>query len=441
MANAIAPNRGERFVDANGIPLPVPMRWIEEISRILNSNTSSIEARLDAIELNNLVYVRTVSDFPAPVSGVITLEDFHAYLIDGDVNIGENRIVCGINSCIYGYSSEISYLHNTLDSQALVTSDETLSLYKITLYTAGTGASILDLDGSTSSTDNQALDWQFVNFSGGDVGTIKDYDNAIFSIIGFIDRSAGGFPAIGTGLTFDGTIDTIAITDSLLVSGTGQTAITIPSTATINRRFRMTDCAVVAFSGGVGIDFSTSSSVPNEGYVLNNVNFSGGSTYLSGFDYTYDETRFAGCRGIQNTYAVGHYTMQGNATATTIASTGTPVKVAGTTTVDSLTQKFAHTDNRLTYAGSLDRLMKVTATLSLTSGNNNQIGIYIAKNGTEINTSETYITANSSGRLENGAVQTISLCETGDYFEVWVENNTATTNITVEDLNVIISEV
>lgn len=440
MANAIAPRRGEEFVDQKGVPLPRPMKWIEEVSRVLNANTSSIEARLDAIELNNLVYVRSVSDFPTPVSGVITLEDYHAYFIDGDINIGENRIQCGLSNCIYGYSAEISFLHNTLDSAALFTSSETVSFYQITFYVSGTGASILDLDGSTSVSDNQALDWQFVNFSGGDIGTIKDYGNAIFNTIGVIDRSGGGLPSLGDGFIFDGEIETVAITDSLLVAGNGQTAITVPSTATITRRLRLTDCAVVAFGTGAGIDFNASASVPDEGFVLNNVNFSGGSTYLGGLDYTSDKARFFGCRGIQNTYAAGHYTMQGNATATTIAATGTPVKVAGTTTLDTLTQKFSHTDNRLTYTGSLERLMKVTATLSLSSGTNNQIGIYIAKNGTEIDTSETYITANSSGRLENGTVQTISLCQATDYFEVWVENNTTITDITVEDLNVIISE-
>lgn len=67
----------------------------------------------------------------------------------------------------------------------------------------------------------------------------------------------------------------------------------------------------------------------------------------------------------------------------------------------------------------------------------NSIGVYLAKNGTVIDESETYLTANSSGRLENGTIQSLTELVTGDYIEIFVENNTATTNITVEDLSVI----
>ena len=47
--------------------------------------------------------------------------------------------------------------------------------------------------------------------------------------------------------------------------------------------------------------------------------------------------------------------MNGNATATTIASTGVAVKVEAITTSASVTQKFTNTSNRATYVGSLTR--------------------------------------------------------------------------------------
>ena len=393
-------------------------------------------------EYQNRVTIKGVNDFPDPVNGVITLADSTAYLIDGDVDIGANRLVGGINTAIIGHTTEISYLHNDVNSQALITSDETLTLHDITLYVEGTGATILDLDGSTSEQSNTALDWQFVNFSGGDVGTIKDYDNAILNTIGFIDKSGDGFPALGNGLTFDGSFGTIALDDTLfVVSGSGNTAINLPETLTITRRIRITDSSFVVTSSAVGINASASATIPDEGYILQNINFSGGATYLSGLDYTSDKARFEGCRGVVNTYAAANYTMNGNSTATVIAATGTPVKVAGTTVLNAITQKFTHSNNRATYSAVLQRTYKIDATLSLTSGNGHQIGIYIAKNGTVINESETYITTNASGRLENGYVQTLEALNLDDYIEVWVENNTSITNITVEDLNVTVTEI
>ena len=191
----------------------------------------------------------------------------------------------------------------------------------------------------------------------------------------------------------------------------------------------------------VGVDAVSGVTVSDEGVILFNCNFSGGATYLQGIDYTNDEARFEGCRGIINTYSAAYYTMTGNSTATVISTTGTPVKVAGTTTNSSITQKFTHTNNRATYAGALSRLGKVTAVVSLNSGNNNQIGVYIAKNGVPIDESETYLTTNSGGRLENGECQTLANVEEGDYFEVWVENNTSTNNVTVEDLSLVIIDI
>jgi hypothetical protein len=129
--------------------------------------------------------------------------------------------------------------------------------------------------------------------------------------------------------------------------------------------------------------------------------------------------------------------MTNNAISTTISTVDTPVKVLGTSTANSINQKFTHTDNRLTYVGALIRDFQVTATLSLTSGNNNIIGVYVAKNGVVITSSEMYSTTSSGGRAESITCQTILELNQNDYIEIFVENSTGTTNITVEYLNVI----
>jgi len=49
-----------------------------------------------------------------------------------------------------------------------------------------------------------------------------------------------------------------------------------------------------------------------------------------------------------------------------------------------------------------------------------------------------YGTTSSAGRAESISCQTILEMEENDYIEIWVENNTATQDITVEYMNVII---
>jgi DNA-binding Xre family transcriptional regulator len=65
------------------------------------------------------------------------------------------------------------------------------------------------------------------------------------------------------------------------------------------------------------------------------------------------------------------------------------------------------------------------------------IGLYVAKNGVVIASSEMYSTTSSGGRAESITCQTILELNEGDYVEMYVENTTAATNITVEYLNVI----
>ncbi len=71
MGSVIAPERGSTFVDSKGVPLPRPMRWIEEVSRIVNTLGSSFK------EIGS-----GVSPYPA-IDGDFLLVDMDA----GDVDI------------------------------------------------------------------------------------------------------------------------------------------------------------------------------------------------------------------------------------------------------------------------------------------------------------------------------------------------------------------
>jgi hypothetical protein len=130
--------------------------------------------------------------------------------------------------------------------------------------------------------------------------------------------------------------------------------------------------------------------------------------------------------------ARGQVYMQGNATATVIASTSVPVLVAGTWTVDLQSQMTGTTGGRLTYTGTTTQYMRVNAALSLDpiSGANQDLQVYLAKNGTVIAGSriETIVT-----HLAHQAVPLTWQLQmaANDYIEIFVQNLTATNNITV----------
>ena len=387
------------------------------------ASITTIQGDISGLSARDIVFVASKSNLPAASSGVITLEDNVTYWFTGTVDLLGDRIVCGQNSVIIGSSSENGRIKSTGLTDALITSEWTLPMRHITLE----ATKILDLDANGNA--NQALDWYGVNFvNTSDIGTIANYSNFVASSMAFLSAS---------GLVLDGTFGTIGLADSLFQASSG-TIVKLASTATITRRIRFSYSAVVSIGSTVGLDVSTSATIPDEGYILDTVSFSGGGTNIAGIDYTLDQALFVNNRGVTNTAVSTSYYMSGNATATTITTASVAVKVAGTTTESSVTQKFDNTtSNKALYASSLPRNFLVSAVGSLTAGNNNQISVYIAKNGATTAEAKVVVTANSAGRFEDFKVQSlISLSET-EYVEVFVANESGTSNITVSDLNLI----
>ena len=373
----------------------------------------------------NIVYfIASKSDFPTAVGGVITLLDNATYYVTTTVDLLGDRIVSGQNSVILGFSSENCYLKSTgLNSAtALITSNYSLPIRNIS-FTHGT---VFNLDGDGVTT---ALDWFGINFVNcATVGTIKDYSNFVMGDSAFLNSS---------GMTFDGSIGTIAFGNCLFDTSSGGTAITLASTLTVSRRFRIIYSSFVTLSGETSLNVSSSATIGNERYILDTVNFSGGGSYILGVDQTSNKTLFTNCVGIQNTTTRGFYYMVNNTTDTPI---GVPnvnvwVKALGTTTADSNNSKFTHTNNRLTYTGAFNTSFLVSVNTAVRSGASNQnISIGIAKNGSILPNSEMTIRTSTSNQEHPGSTQYQIDLVTNDYVELFVKNNQST-DVRVSDLN------
>lgn len=387
---------------------------------------------LTGINPNFVVFVDSLDKFPAPVSGVITLLDGYTYVVTSHIDLLGSRI--DSTNCIvdlYGTSSETSSITSTgLSSTiALITTNTTIKLGNITLKNVG---KLFNFEKLTT----MALDWIGVNIVNvPNIGLIKNFDNFIFQTGTFLNSK---------GLVLDGTFGTLAITGSLLSGdGLAGSIISLPSTATVTRRFRIDKCAVVATSLTVGLDISASASIGDERYILDTVNFAGGGTYLSGLDYTSNKSLFRFCDGITNTFETGSCYAESQTTATTISVTGTYVKANITTTAGSVLGRFTHTANRLTYTGSKTRVFDIDAMVTTTSTTDgNQIATKIYKNGVAVAGSRAIGTARVSGgvnRANNIKPQSIISLSTNDYIEIYITNLTNTDSVTVTDFNLIIN--
>ena len=125
--------------------------------------------------------------------------------------------------------------------------------------------------------------------------------------------------------------------------------------------------------------------------------------------------------------------MHGNSTQTVISSTATPVKVAGTFIVGDESGYTGDTTGRITHTGNTARhIINAIISISVASGTNHRISMYIAKNGTVVTNTKT--TATTSNGLYRSLATFANLeLDDGDYVEIFVRNESTTDNLIVLD--------
>jgi hypothetical protein len=379
----------------------------------------------------DIQFINSIDDFPVAISSVITLLSNVTYFICSEIDLVGSRLVGAANTTIIGGSSENCRIKSTglNASTALISSAWSLPIRNITIE-HGTA---LNLDATANA--NQALDWFGVNFTDcAIIGTIKNYSNFVMNDSAFLNSQ---------GLTFDGSFGTIAFGNTLFDNRTSGTVIILPATLTITRRFRIIYSSFICLSGETGINVNASATIPDERYILDTVNFSGGGTYLTGVTDTSNKALFVACLGISNTNVNGQLYMQGNATVTTVASANVFYKVLGTTTASADNQKYLHSNNRLTNDAIIPRKFLIQCNLSFTSGSNNvcQFGFYDSVLAAVRTPSKTKSTANGSGRAESVTFNCVVTHKQGDYLEIHASNTTGANNITVTDMNFVITEI
>ena len=363
---------------------------------------------------------------------MIYLEGGKTYVIANTLDLGGARLETKGAANLFGFSSETSSITSTGLGVGvpLVTSIHSLVLQSITLKDVDTAISI---DGNTNLV---ALDWQGVNFMDvPNVGTVNSCDNITFISNAFLNSK---------GFKLTGTIGTIGVLSTLFRGdGLAGNIIELDAACVVTRRFRISLSSFVVLDDTVGINVNVDATIPIEGYILKDVNFSGGGVYQAGVLSDSNKALFSECVGISNTSVNGQMFMNDNATATTITNTTDFFKVAGVTLPSDENEKYEHSNNRLTNKAVIERRYLVMATLSFNAGNGQvcEFGFFDSELSGIRTPSKTKATANSAGRAESVSMHCVVKHEDGDFIEVHARNTSATTDITVTDMNVVITEI
>lgn len=123
------------------------------------------------------------------------------------------------------------------------------------------------------------------------------------------------------------------------------------------------------------------------------------------------------------------------AAPTTISTPGTYVKAAGTTQLDTANLFDMPADNRLRYIGTAQRHFHVVVSVSFTViGNNDVVGLKVAKNGAVIDNSIQRRKVGTGTDIGSTAIHADVAMSQNDYLELFVTNETAAENIQVDEL-------
>lgn len=374
--------------------------------------------------------VKSVSDFPAPIDGVILLEN-KVYRLDlpaGTELSVPYRFVLpeGGVTRIEGDEAVKSQLTYT-GTGAMFSCEELGSLSLKELLVSAPNGSLLDVT-STSLYSAVYIDSVILSSisslgAATDIGTVS-ITNAALSLINEglslnnintfscnLTQSAFTNNNATTCFSFDsGTFARISFSQTLFQLGTNERAFYFNPPATF-------DSVLVSGCNGDRRD----------------------NTYATG-SLTHKEVSFyfSGNEGLPNSQKRASYYTSGNTTYTELTE-GVWAKVEGTTITGDDVEKFAVTNNRATFInGSFTG--DVSAAVSATSGTATdkicQFAIF--KNGVIVpgSISERSI-QNKTGAVP---VQASVVLETNDYLELWVMNSTDDTDILISNYNLSVHE-
>lgn len=379
------------------------------------------------------VLVQAASDFPAPVSNVITLSADTVYVLDGDINVGASRFVMSANSQIVGLGSGVSTLTTTTTGNVFTASSN------FNLQGFGLTASSATVFSCTGGAFESAYLKEFTINSCSSVGSFS----AWYSL--FWDK--GAVVSTTTGLTFSGACG-ILILDLVEFIAGYTTAVDLNSstfnTCTFNRcgfgNASATNHIIIAANSG-------NINSGKEGRIIS-CNFDAGATNIV-TNSDVGDTRWEYLFNLnlpnstKNAQGYMHTT-----TTTTIGAgdgdSGNPKLVnGGTNWVTTHNDQFTVTNGgRFTYDGVTTAEFLIMCAVSGTTASGTQtINHYIAKNGTTVTASKTQREYTSTAVGSPAPCTAIVTLANGDYVELFLENITGTNNWDSYILNMTISEV
>ncbi len=389
--------------------------------QIINANTVILQ---DFIDAKGFTEISQESDFAVQTASTITLESKTVYFITDAFTTAKNFTVedgavwtsFNQNGPLITYSGSGTMFSGTDASfafQGCIINCPSATAFD---FTDTIGSTVFKFQDATILACNK-------------IGTFTGLANALFV--------TGAALNTNDGVTYTGTNLTAATVDKMFMISSSAGFIAIDLGVATIQNIEVTNLIVQAPSGAIGISGAAASANVLSGFLgmVANCSFSGGMTApLSGI--TVDDFRwtFSDNSPIPDTVHDALLAFNGNATETVIGTQNVAVIVNATWTCVRSSIFECTTGGRVTSESERDltgAAIDISVGLLSSGGGTIDVTVYLAKNGTEDSGSGVSINISGSNQAFI-SLPWLDTTEDGDFYEVFVENNTNTTNIIVE---------
>ena len=377
-----------------------------------------------SVSRNNFVLVKSAADFPAPESGIITLVAGTEYEINGTITLTSK---IDLNGCsIIGTDEVNDKLVYTPASGELFTGTNGGSINRLTLYAPNAGSMLFNIDAGNAYKN---LVFQNCYVLGCDnIGLIKGFGGSVFinTVAYLANKNGMTFQNINNVFTISALWDSTNHNTYEKYVGTFSVILKLGGAAYMK-----------AANSAVALDVSGITSISG-GATLKTTLLIGDGTYVNGSFSNKWEVETYGLTTEKDDVASGNIYVS-TPVATTFTAANTPTKMLGTTTSANLFRVSNSANNKMAYTGSKTRRFMVTCSISfISAGNNKNYSFYVSKNGVALPESEMFTKINTGADQQSVPISCTVSLSTSDYIEVWCENNTDNTAMTVTNFNLAI---
>lgn len=399
----------------NGVTPPVAFG-------IVNDNATDAEARFVSLEAG-VTLISQESDFPVQDATTITLESQVHYLTTAAFSTAKSFIVK--DAAVLSSSSVGGpILEYTGSGSMFNITDASFFMRFIQIsHPNAQGFNFTDTVGGVFSflSDNVR------SMAGTKYGTFNN-PSAVLIV------TSAGF-GVTAGLTLTGTSISIFSIDKFVLTSSSATFKGIDLGSAVAQTTEMRDMNISAPPGAFGISgLASSANIPaGRLAMINNCEFVGGVASLENITTSDVRWLFRDNTPTSDTIQDALLSFNGSSTETVISIVNTPVIVNAVWACINASHFACTVGGRVTFEGERDTTLPIDVNVGLISAGGGAINVtvYLAKNGSVISDSATTISISGV----NQAIVPIPWQETvseNDFYEIFVENNTNTTNIIVE---------